>query len=225
SLLQRTDAAGRPAPITLYDPLNGNPFPNNVLPQNRISPVATELLKLIPTASNPIGGLNAFNAVIFKPEYKKSQKFDGRWDYNKSANDRLFARTTIGRLDQASRFAGSVPGGYGYSTKKEWTYATSANWTRIVNPSTVAVFQFTFRSEPFKNIPSGGDTAFSVPITNLSPKPPFGGGPAVLINSNGLGISDLFDRLLFNYSADYGYTFDPSITKTIRNHTIKAGFT
>jgi hypothetical protein len=224
-LLQRTDATGKPAPITLFDPLTGTPFANNILPQSRLSPVATELLKLIPTAPSPSGGLSAFNAVIFKPEYDKSQKFDARWDYNLSPSNRLFARTTIGRLDQASRFSGSVPGAYGYSTKKEWTDAASANWTRIVNPSTVAVFQFTFRNEPFKNIPSGGDSTFGVPITNLSPKPPFAGPPAILINSNGLGISDLFDRLLFNYSADYGYTFDPSLTKTIRNHTIKAGFT
>jgi len=224
-LLQRTDATGRPAPITLYDPLTGDPFPGNILPQNRLSPVATEMLKLIPTAPSPAGSLSAFNAVIFKPQYDKSQKFDARWDYNLGTQDRLFARTTLGRLDQASRFSGSVPGGYGYSTKKQWTQAASANWTRIVNPSTVAVFQFTFRSEPFKNIPSGGDTSFAVPIVNLAPKPPFAGPPAILINSNGFGISDLFDRLLFNYSADYGYTFDPSITKTIRNHTIKAGFT
>jgi hypothetical protein len=224
-LLQRTDASGRPAPVTIFDPLTGVPFPGNVIPQIRLSPVATELLKLIPTAPTPGGNISAFNAVIFKPEYDKSQKFDARWDENLSAKDRLFARSTIGRLDQASRFSGSVPGGYGYSTKKEWTHAASANWTRIVDPNTVAIFQFTFRNEPFKNIPSGGDTSFGVPIVNLNPKPPFAGPPAILINSNGLGISDLFDRLLFNYSADYGYAFDPSITKTIANHTIKAGFT
>ncbi len=43
--------------------------------------------------------------------------------------------------------------------------------------------------------------------------------------ANGLGISTLFDRLLFNVSEDYGYTFDPNITKIIGNHTFKAGFT
>ena len=114
---------------------------------------------------------------------------------------------------------------YGYSTKNEWTQAVATNWTRILNPSTVMTGQFTFRSMPFKNIPSGGDTTFPVKINDVAPAPPFAGGPAVLINSNGLGISDLFDRLLFNFSADYGYTFNPSITKTISNHTVKTGFT
>ena len=37
-------------------------------------------------------------AVILKPEFDKSQKFDARWDYNLSARDRLFARTTIGSV-------------------------------------------------------------------------------------------------------------------------------
>ncbi|MGH8246328.1 MAG: hypothetical protein ACREUU_07835, partial [Gammaproteobacteria bacterium] len=64
-----------------------------------------------------------------------------------------------------------------------------------------------------------------MPISELAPKPPFAGPPAILIQTNGLAISDLFDRLLFNFSADYGYTFDPTVTKTIANHTLKAGFT
>jgi LuxR family maltose regulon positive regulatory protein len=33
--------------------------------------------------------------------------------------------------------------------------------------------QFTFRSMPFKNIPSGGDTTFPVKINDVNPAPPF----------------------------------------------------
>ena len=44
-----------------------------------------------------------------------------------------------------------------------------------LNPTTVTVLQFTMRSMPFKNTPSGGNTTFGVPISNLSPEPPFGG--------------------------------------------------
>ncbi|MDP2996145.1 MAG: TonB-dependent receptor [Bryobacterales bacterium] len=225
NLLRRVDARGAAAPVNLNDPLSGAVFPGNIIPANRISPVSTELLKLIPAAPVPAGRLTDFNTVVLKPLFDKSEKYDVRYDYEINPNNRLFARATIARLDQASRFSGSVPGTYGYTTKKEWTQAVSSNWTHIVNPSTVTTAQFSFRSMPFKNIPSGGDTVFPVKINDVAPAPPFGGGPAVLINSNGNGISDLFDRLLFNYSADYGYTFDPTITKTIGNHTVKAGFT
>jgi hypothetical protein len=224
ALLQRTDARGVAAPITIYDPLTGQPFPGNVIPSNRISPVAAELLKMIPDAATP-GRLTDFNAVFFKPQFDNSDKYDARFDWEVNAMNRLFARTTIAHLDQASRFSGSVPGDYGYSTKNQWTHAAAANWTRIFSPSTVGTMQFTFRSMPFKNIPSRGDETFGVPINDVNAQPPFGGPPAIVIGSNGLGISELFDRLLFNYSADYGYTFDPTVTKTIANHTIKAGFT
>jgi len=224
-LLKRTDARGNPSPVSIFDPLSGQPFPGNIIPASRLSPVATQLLTLIPAAATPAGNLSSFNAFIFKPEYDKSHKYDARWDYNLSDRDRLFARTTIGHLDQFSRFSGSVPGPYGYSTKNEWTQAVSTNWTRIIDPSLVTTFQFTFRNMPFENLPSAGNTTFPVPIANLSPKPPFGGPPAILINSNGLGISDLFDRLLFNYDIDHAFTIDPSVSKTIGNHTLKAGFT
>lgn len=223
-LLNRVGAGGVPAPVRINDPLTGAPFPGNIIPTQRLSPVALELLKMIPEAPRP-ARLTDFNAVVPKPLFDYSEKYDARFDYNITANDRLFARTTIGHLDQASRFSGAVPGTYGYTTKNEWTHVISSNWTRILNPSTVTTAQFTFRSMPFKNIPSGGDTEFPVRINDLAPQPPFAGPPAILIGTNGAAMSDLFDRLLFNYSADYGYTFDPSITKTIANHTFKAGFT
>jgi hypothetical protein len=223
-LLDRTDARGVAAPIRLNDPLNGQLFPNNIIPATRLSPVANELFKLLPDASAP-ARLTDFNAIFLKPLFDYSDKFDARFDYNISSLDRFFARTTIAHLDQASRFSGSVPGGYGYSTKNEWTHVVATNWTRILNQSTVATLQFTFRSMPFKNIPSGGQDQFPVKIAGVNAQAPFAGPPAILIGSNGLGVSDLFDRLLFNYSADYGYTFDPNISKTIGNHTLKAGFT
>ncbi|HUS07591.1 MAG TPA: TonB-dependent receptor, partial [Bryobacteraceae bacterium] len=223
-LLGRTDPRGAPAPIVIYDPLTRQPFPGNIIPRGRLSPVALELLKMIPTAPAP-ARLTDFNAIFYKPLKDNSEKYDARFDYNISASDRLFARATLGHLDQASRFNGSVPGDYGYSTKNEWTHAAATNWTHILSPSTVAVFQFTFRSMPFKNLPSHGGDVFPVKIADLDPKAPFAGPPAIVIASNGAGISELVDRLLFNYSADYGYTFDPNVTKTIGNHTVKTGFT
>jgi hypothetical protein len=226
-LLARTDARGAPAPVRLFDPLtSGQTFPNNVFPRNRISPVATEMLKLLPQVSLPPGRITDFNAVYQKPRYDYSDKYDSRFDYNINDRDRLFARLTAARLNQAVGYSGDVPGFYGFSTKREWTHAAVANWTRTVNPSTIAAFQFSFRSMPFKNIPSDeGKTVFPVKIKDLDAKPPFAGPPAVAIGTNGLGISGIFDRRTFNYSADYGYSFDPNITKIVANHTLKAGFT
>jgi hypothetical protein len=95
----------------------------------------------------------------------------------------------------------------------------------VLNPSTIAVFQFSYRNLPFRNIPSAGDELFPIPINDVTPQPPYAGPPAIAIGNNGLGISPLFDRLLFNVSEDHGFTIDPNVTKIIGNHTLKAGVT
>jgi hypothetical protein len=224
SLLNRTDAAGNPAPIHILDPLTGQPFPGNVIPSNRISPVATELFRLIPDALQP-ARLTDFNAVYVKPQFDKSEKYDGRFDYNITERNRFFARATVARLDQASRYSGDVPGAHGSSTKKQWNQTVATNLTSVLNPSTIAVLQFSYRNLPFRNIPSAGTEMFPVAITDVNPQSPYAGPPAIAIGNNGLGISPLFDRLLFNVSEDYGFTIDPTITKIAGNHTFKAGFT
>ncbi|MGH9632165.1 MAG: TonB-dependent receptor domain-containing protein, partial [Bryobacteraceae bacterium] len=224
SLLARTGASGNPAPIRIIDPLTEQPFAGNMIPLSRISPVAAELFKLIPDAPLP-ARLTDFNAVYVKPQFDNSEKYDARFDYNLTEKNRFFARTTIARLDQASRYSGDVPGPHGSSTKKQWNQTLAANLTSVLNPSTIAVFQFSYRNLPFRNIPSAGTERFAVPINDLNPDPPYAGPPAIAIGNNGLGISPLFDRLLFNVSEDYGYTIDPNLTKIVGNHTFKAGVT
>jgi len=224
SLLNRTDAAGNAAPIRINDPLTGQPFSGNVIPTNRISPVSAELFKLIPDAPQP-GRLTDFNAVYVKPQFDNSEKYDARFDYNVTDKNRFFARATIARLDQASRYSGDVPGTHGSSTKKQWNQTVATNLTSVLTPSTIAVLQFSYRNLPFRNIPSAGEERFGVPITDINPEPPYAGPPAIAIGNNGLGISPLFDRLLFNVSEDYGFTIDPNITKILGNHTFKAGVT
>jgi hypothetical protein len=68
----------------LIDPKTGQPFPGNVIPTDRIDPVAREYLKLIPLANRPDGGW--FEGV--------SQPVDNhQWmiktDYQIGVNDRL----------------------------------------------------------------------------------------------------------------------------------------
>jgi outer membrane receptor protein involved in Fe transport len=223
ALLNRTSASGALAPITIYDPLTGQPFAGNIIPASRISPVARELLTMIPPVGGTGGTLTAFNAAYSKPLYDYSEKYDARVDLNLGSRNRFFGKATIGHLDQFSRFAGDVPGDYGFSTKNEWTQTILGNFTRSISDSTLLVLQASYRSTPFVNIPSGGDSAFPVPINGVNPAPPYAGPPAIAIGTNGLGISPLFDRLLFNVSSDYSISIDPSVTKTMGNHTMKVG--
>ncbi|MPY91409.1 MAG: hypothetical protein GEU99_26310 [Luteitalea sp.] len=225
ALLTRTNAQGQPAPIRIYDPLTGEPFPGNIIPASRISPVARELLTMIPAATSTGGTLTAFNASFSKPLYDYSEKYDARVDVARGTRDRFFGKVTLGRLDQFSRFRGQVPGDYGFSTKNQWTHTVVGNWTRTVSDRTLLVLQSSFRNTPFINVPSHGETPFAVPIQDVTPAAPYAGPPAIAIGTNGLGISGLFDRELFNVSSDYSFSIDPSLTRTIGNHTLKVGMT
>ena len=188
-LLQRTTATGAPAPVMLFDPLSSTHavFPNNVIPASRISPVSSALLQLIP-AEPLAGNLTNFNAVYAKPLKDDSNKYDLRYDYNISDKDHFFARTTFANLDQAYRYSGNLPGTYGGDAKIQWNSLTSLNYTRVINASTVASLVLAFRSMPFDNTPTDGQTVFNVPIIGVNPTPPYAGPPAVNIGTNGLGI-------------------------------------
>jgi hypothetical protein len=227
SMLQRRDAQGRPAAVTVFDPLTREPFAGNVIPASRISPVSRELLRLIPGGAPLPADLTSFNAVLAKPLYDNSDKYDIRTDWNISANDRMFFKTTFAYLNQASRIAGFIPGGdNGYATKRQWNQTIGVNYTRTINPSTIGVMQFTYRSLPFRNIPTAeGNQKFPVPIRDLDPEAGFQGPPAINLGSNALAISNIWDRPTLNYSDDYNWAIDPNLTKILGNHTLKTGFT
>jgi hypothetical protein len=57
TLLERTgdfsQSIGAQGPVTIYDPLTGNPFPGNLIPGNRINSAALGLLKYYPAPNAP----------------------------------------------------------------------------------------------------------------------------------------------------------------------------
>lgn len=216
---------GKTSTYQLYD-VNDNPVPRNRLDLDAatpISPVAKELLNLIPSGVSAPTGTNVFNAIYSKPEHDISQKYDGRIDWNTSAKNFLFARTTVGHINQAFTFSGAAPGDYGIEVKNYYTQLFTGSFTHIFSPGLLLKTTLSHRNEPFKNYPTAGNTTFPVPITGLSPKPPFAGPPAVTIGANALTISNFSDRRFLNFSEDNDWQFSPSVVWTIHTHSIVAG--
>jgi hypothetical protein len=86
---------GLPQPITIYDPLtagvNGarTPFPNNVIPADRIDPVAAKILSYYPMPNAGGAGAlaNNFSTTLASPN--PNLRFFGRLDYDLSQKNRL----------------------------------------------------------------------------------------------------------------------------------------
>src|SRR6266849_3140026 len=90
--------AMRNGDFTGFDPihdLDGTPFPNNIIPADRISPVATAILKFYPL---PIqGGPNNFanfNHTLNVPNPILSDQFDIRIDHTINSKQAVFGRWT-----------------------------------------------------------------------------------------------------------------------------------
>ncbi|MEJ7607674.1 MAG: hypothetical protein WKF37_15725 [Bryobacteraceae bacterium] len=81
--------------IVIYDPLTGavrTPFAGNVIPADRISPVARKLLELYPAANNNrVSG----NLVLSSSRLNTTDTFDTRLDHNFTSTDRIMGRVSI----------------------------------------------------------------------------------------------------------------------------------
>jgi hypothetical protein len=93
-LTTRADATGK---------LIRDPFPNNIIPANRISPVAKAALAFLP-APNAAGdslGLNNYTNSSAVPRFLDDfVAHSGRLDYSWSENTKVFGRMAFNRLDE-----------------------------------------------------------------------------------------------------------------------------
>src|SRR4029077_13631921 len=93
------------APVVVYDPPTGNPdgtnrlpFAGNIIPTNRISPIAQKILSLVPgpnQASSEASPSNNYFALL--PYTKDTNSFDVKVDDAASDKGRLSARFSYAR--------------------------------------------------------------------------------------------------------------------------------
>jgi hypothetical protein len=122
-------------PITIRDPLTGQPYPGNRIPQNQLSPAAQNLLTVV-----PLPGADGFsNYSISLPE--NGRQYIGRVDY--LLNDRHTLLVRGFRNEQTNPFH-SVPDNIIASRRGSETPSTSGtvahNFT--VSPTMIAHTQF-----------------------------------------------------------------------------------
>lgn len=129
---------------TVRDPLTGQPFPGNVIPADRIDPYAAAIMDLVPLPNQP--GTNNF--------FRLADSIDN--------SDRVLARVDV-RFDAANSVFGryiysnrtrEIPGAFGglvdgtgtsaFGNQKIKTDAFVGGWTRILSPSLVNEFRFSW---------------------------------------------------------------------------------
>ena len=126
------------------DPANGNnrtPFANNVIPQDRISPIARRLLQFVPEpniAGAPLGQPNFQQA---QTREKTTDGFDTKLNYSVSAKDQLsyrlsFMRPVVFDPGAFGEYGGPANDGFaGTGTNK--SISTAVTWTRTFTNTTL----------------------------------------------------------------------------------------
>jgi hypothetical protein len=86
-----SELLARSNPTVIYDPRTGRPFPGNVIPQDRINPIARNYMGLYPDPNVPGAGTSA-NYSTTNDYTQDTNTFDVRLDHRVGDSDNLYLR-------------------------------------------------------------------------------------------------------------------------------------
>jgi hypothetical protein len=121
--------------IRITDPLTGQPFPGNVIPASRISPIAKNVMNYfwpLPTRDMQANGMGTFQQYV--PESRMRERFDLRMDHEAGTNNQFFARGSY-QYRNPTRFIfqnSDVLTNLPLLDSSMTTYAAVGGWTSIL---------------------------------------------------------------------------------------------
>ncbi|PYQ84393.1 MAG: hypothetical protein DMG02_31315 [Acidobacteria bacterium] len=164
---QTFNASG--ALIPIFDPatttiVNGRAvrtqFPDNLIPQNRIDPVAAAILNFFPKPNQApinLGGANNFSGT--RVSIIPSDLVFAKIDHGFTERDRLTARymRLAGTGSISSRFPNGGAGdpGPGSDFAERWAIRLFGNWTHTVNANQLNEFRFAYNDRLFHQLSAG----------------------------------------------------------------------
>ena len=201
------------------------PFPGNIIPASRISPISQKVVALIPQPNIPGAGL-ANNYYVNTPQYYKLQRVDSKFDYIATSKLHLSGRysdypyssiwpTVFGPI-LSGQNSNYYENGNIYALSFSGTYVPTSHF--VID----AVYGFTHTLQnygpPEANAKYGTDV-LGIPGTNIGTLPYAGGFPR--FNANGYaGYGMNYPAATYN---DPVYEFAANATWTRGNHTVRFG--
>ena len=166
SLLNLVNAQGQPAPIIVRDPITGTEFPGNIIPDNRISPVAKALMNFWPLPqlnnANPLVGINYTG---FENRSTDDDQLFARVDHNFSEKDKIFGRYAWNDITY-----NVVPG-----DNPNFTYFVAgrnqnvgSGWIHIFNQSFINEFRYGYNRSVDNTLNPRANTNFDVETLGLT---------------------------------------------------------
>jgi outer membrane receptor protein involved in Fe transport len=219
------------APSTIYDPATGSPdgtgrtpFPGNIIPTNRISPLAQKLLALVPPPTRPGNGVNFEKGTV---RQKDTDSFDVKVDHSQTERDKFAVRYSYQKpkVFDPPLFGVAGGGGKGFAgTGTNKTQSAAVNYTHILSPSFISELRVglsRYRNDA-QNFDLGTNASEAIGIKGVNLDPVTSG--LTSIDVTGL------DNPFIGYSASVPWVraetnlnFVTNWTKIRGNHTFKWG--
>ncbi len=219
--------------IIIRDPLTGQPFPGNVIPQNRIDPSArriTDFFYPLPNQGTLSTGMGVFQQFV--PGTRQRQRADLRVDHELTAKDSVFLRASLQKRDpdQITFEGGNALTNLGIQNRTINTATAIAGWTKVFAPTVVNEFRagFNYDKSFRQSNYNAHDVAGQLGLENPPsigpervgfPRFEFAGGSAA---SRPLNITDggfNADRTIKQNS----FSISDNVTWIMGDHSFKAG--
>jgi len=201
----------------IIDPLTGLPFPDNSIPTDRISPVASRLLEVIPDPNREDPDRNYVNN---DPLVRNHDHINTRVDIDLNARSKLFVEYAYTRSNRA--YVHNLPTFNSDGVGRDHEASLSYNWSASERLLTFAKVEFD-RDSNYRLSRNAGNEGLleSLGISGLSVNDPLEEGyPAFNLN----GYTSFGDRSSPTSSVRNRLSLDTSLTYVKNNHTFRAGF-
>ncbi len=213
--------------LALYDPGTGNadgtgrqPFANNIVPTNRLNPIAQRLNSYLP-GPNLSGLLNNYSVNI--PSSNNGHSYDARVDHNFTDETKIFAKMATSKYDvtQGGYYADPIGDG---RVAKDYTVTAIVNLTHAFSPTLLTELRLGYNR--YRTDVNGIDmttvTNQKLGIANPNPDSISTNGFAnVQIN----GMQEIANTQVFYplVNTDNLFTAVDTWSKSLRTHTVKWG--
>jgi hypothetical protein len=224
------------ASTIIYDPLTGNPdgtgrtpFPGNIIPANRLSPVARNILANVPAPNVPGAAFGQVNYELASSNREKTtNQFNVKLNYNPGSSDQISLRFSYQRPEifVPGTFGEFGGGGTGFAgTGYQKTYSTALTWTRTLSQSLIMEWRagyLTYRNEALSTGQGlDSSTEVGIPGANYSL---FSSGISQITINDGYSnpVVGFSNSLPWDRGEDT-ISVVGMLTKITGNHTIKVG--
>jgi hypothetical protein len=167
ALLNRHSASGAALPaIQVIDPITGTPFPGNIIPASRISPVAQNLFPFIPkpqfATPDPLSGYNFIGTGNTRID--DDQRFV-RIDHQISDKDRVFGHYVFEDISYGQFYGDNPNFPYFVAGRNQ---SGAIQWIHIFTPSFINEFRLGYMRSTDNTLNPRSNTNFSLAALGLT---------------------------------------------------------